>query len=211
MGNRVVANRGHRAALLASFALLTLVPLTASAQDPAQEQEQEQEQEQGQDQKAWVAGEVRLNMRRGAGTEYKIIGSVSTNQAVTVLDEEEGWTRVELEGGKVGWLPAGYLTRTPPPNARLDELESQLAESRTRLDRAGQEAEKLRQENRALAERDVEQRERLSELTSESRELRSQERWRDWSVGAGILVIGMVTGAVLARASNRRRSSRVRL
>ena len=50
---------------------------TARAQDPS-----------------WVRGEVKLNLRRGPGTEFKIIGSVSSEQPVEILETEDGWNNV---------------------------------------------------------------------------------------------------------------------
>ena len=53
---------------------------------------------------SWVSGSVKLNLRRGASTEYKIIGSVTRDQPVTVLGSEDGWTHVRLEDGREGWI-----------------------------------------------------------------------------------------------------------
>lgn len=160
---------------------------------------------------SWVSGEVKLNLRRGASTEYKIIGSVSSHQPVTVLGSENGWTHVKLQDGRQGWIPGGYLSSDPPPAVRLDQLETEARTLRERLEKTEDEAERLLSENRSLESSDTEQRERIAQLTTENHELRSLVRWREWVTGASILVIGMIVGAILGRSSRNKRRDRLRV
>ena len=84
---------------------------------------------------AWVKGEIRLNLRSGAGTEFKILGAVETGDEVQVLSTQSKWTRVQTADGKMGWIPAGYLENEPPPTLRLLQVETEAATLRTQLDR----------------------------------------------------------------------------
>lgn len=160
---------------------------------------------------SWVSGEVKLNLRRGASTEYKIIGTVSSHQPVTVLGSENGWTHVRLEDGRQGWIPGGYLSGDPPPAIRLSQLETETRTLRTRLEKTEDEAERLLSENRSFETSDTEQRERIAQLTTENHELRALVRWREWVTGASILVFGMIVGAILSRSSRKKRSNRLRV
>jgi len=160
---------------------------------------------------SWISGEVKLNLRRGASTEYKIIGSVSSHQPVTVLGRENGWTHVKLQDGRQGWIPGGYLSSDPPPAVRLEQLETEARTLRERLEKTEDEAERLLSENRSFESSDTEQRERIAQLTTENHELRSLVRWREWVTGASILVIGMIVGAILGRSSRNKRRDRLRV
>ncbi len=162
-------------------------------------------------QTSWVGGEVKLNLRRGPSTEYKIIGSVSSEEPVTVLDSQDGWTQVRLENGQEGWIPGGYLSSEPPAAIRAERLETEARSLRDRLATSETEAERLRSENQSLSAAETEQRERITALTTENHELRALVRWREWITGASILAIGMIVGALLRRRSGRRRSDRLRL
>ncbi|MBO4351328.1 MAG: SH3 domain-containing protein [Proteobacteria bacterium] len=51
-----------------------------------------------------------LNVRSGPGTSYGKIGSLSQGSQVTVLEEKDGWYRIEYEG-KEGWISAEYCTK----------------------------------------------------------------------------------------------------
>ena len=55
----------------------------------------------------WVRGNIRLNLRSGAGTQFKIIGAVETGDEMEVVARGESWTRVRNTEGKTGWIPAG--------------------------------------------------------------------------------------------------------
>lgn len=159
----------------------------------------------------WVRGNIRLNLRSGAGTQYKITGAVETGDEMTVLSTGEKWTRVRTAEGKTGWIPAGYLETEPPPTLRLAQLESETATLRTSLEEIRSEASNLRETNATLASTDSGQREEIESLKIENYELRAGSRYREWITGALILISGMILGAFLHRNSTRRPSSRIRL
>lgn len=169
---------------------------------------------------AWVSGRVSLNLRRGPGTEYKILGKIAAEDHVRVLNSREGWREVRLDNGRTGWLPSGYLVASAPASVRVAGLERELDQARKELaaaiaeaTRQTREAEKratgLASENSTLRANDEEQATRIERLARTNRELQTTVRWREWLVGAGILVVGMITGALL-RSGTRRRDSRLR-
>jgi uncharacterized repeat protein (TIGR02543 family) len=49
-----------------------------------------------------------LNVRKGPGTSYSILGTLSKNDEVEVIKFNENWGRIEF-GGKEGWISASYL------------------------------------------------------------------------------------------------------
>ena len=160
----------------------------------------------------WVKGEVRLNLRSGAGTQFKILGSIQTGDSVTVLGTHESWTRVETAERKIGWIPAGYLETEPPPKLRLEQAETEAATLRTQLEELRGQTSSLRESNATLTANDSGQREENDALKLENFELRAGARYQEWATGAMILGVGMLVGAMLHRRnSNRRSSSRLRL
>lgn len=160
---------------------------------------------------AWVKGSVRLNLRSGAGTQYKILQSVETGDSMTILGRADDWTRVRTSEGKVGWIPAGYLETEPPPTLRLAMLETETGTLRSELEEIRAEAARLRESNATLAASDSGQREQIESLNIENYELRAGSRYQEWITGALILALGMIIGAFLHRNSTRRPSSRIRL
>ena len=159
----------------------------------------------------WVRSYIRLNLRSGAGTQFKILGAVETGDELRVLSRGESWTRVQSADGRIGWIPAGYLEAEPPPTLRLQQLETETASLRSELEEIRTEASQLRESNATLAATDSGQREEIESLKIDNYELRAGSRYQEWITGALILSLGTLVGAFLHRNSTRRPSSRIRL
>ncbi|MGB5880496.1 MAG: TIGR04211 family SH3 domain-containing protein, partial [Thermoanaerobaculia bacterium] len=160
---------------------------------------------------AWVSGEVRLNLRSGAGNQYRIMGVLKTGDGVQVLERDEKWTKIRTAEGEEGWIPGGYLNPQPPPAIRLEELEVEVASLRNVLESAESEASGLRRRSEDLASNDSEQKAEIERLTKENYRLHAGERWAEWITGALVLSTGMALGALLSRISSRRHRQRLRL
>ena len=51
-----------------------------------------------------------VNVRAGAGKDSEKIGSLSGNEEVTILEEENGWYKIEYKGG-TGYVSADYVDK----------------------------------------------------------------------------------------------------
>ena len=158
---------------------------------------------------AWVEDQVRLNLRTGPGSQFRILGSVETGDSVEVLARGDGWVEVRAEG-KSGWVPDGFLQNEPPALVKLRRIEAETAELRSKSGQLNDESTRLRSENAQIAARESEQRAELERLTRDNMELRAGARWPEWIAGACILGVGMALGALL-RGSARRQTPRIRL
>lgn len=56
----------------------------------------------------YVKVNTTLNVRSGAGTNYKAVGSLKNGARVTVYEEKNGWSRI----GSGQWVSSSYLTST---------------------------------------------------------------------------------------------------
>jgi uncharacterized protein YgiM (DUF1202 family) len=174
--------------------------LTISPATPSQAQE------------AWVMDkEVSLTLRTGAGTQYRIIGSLTTGDVATILTRSEGWTKVRTATGKEGWVSAGFLQASPPAQVELERLERDTEELRRQVAELSETTTDLRATKDELESDDEEQRLEVDRLTRENYELRAGARWPEWITGAGIVLVGIALGAILGRSASRRRQPRVRL
>jgi SH3 domain protein len=159
---------------------------------------------------AWVTG-APLNLRSGAGTDFRITAQLPPDSRVEVVTQADGWTQVRTDEGKVGWIAAGFLKAQAPPRARLAQLERETTELRERMETTSSEAQQLEREYAEVSGRDEQQRTELERLTRENMKLRVGERWAEWLTGALILSLGMAAGAILRGIASRRRASRLRL
>jgi SH3 domain protein len=186
------SDRIRRAAWLAGLAAL-LVAGTASAE------------------RAWIKDELRLNIRTGAGTQYRIVGVVETGDQVDIVSRADGWTQVKTGDGRTGWIPAGYLQPEAPARMVVEQHVKESAELRKRVEDLTQQVEALSGGNADLAGRDAEQQAEIDRLTRENMELRVGARWPEWVAGASILFVGGLLGILIRGASQRRPSPRIRI
>lgn len=193
---------GSRSGSLIS-ALIILIAGVADFATPAEAAEQ-----------AWIRGEIRLNVRSGPGTAYRILGGVATGDGLSVLERGEGWIKVRLanDAATEGWIPEGYLKAEPPPTIRLAQLEVEVLQLTSRLESTSGEGEQLRSANETLSQSDTLQRAEIDRLILENTKLRAGARYPELIAGASILAAGMILGAMLHKSSaSRRPTSRIRL
>ena len=50
-----------------------------------------------------------LNVRSGAGTNYKVLFSVKKNEQVNITQTSNGWYKIKTSTGKQGWASADYI------------------------------------------------------------------------------------------------------
>jgi len=188
----ILWHRPGRAAALALAVLLVAAP-AARAQE------------------AWVKDEVTLNLRTGAGNQYRITGTLRTGDSVRVVTRGDGWTQVRMAGGDQGWIPAGFLMEEPPAAIRVTGMEHETRELRGTVESLREEVTTLRAAQSALESSESVQRNRAQELEAENLELRAGARWPEWITGAGILASGMLVGSIVNQWASRRPRSRIRL
>ena len=160
---------------------------------------------------AWIRAEVRLNLRTGPGSGYRILDVLQTGDGVKVLERADGWTKIQAADGKQGWIPAGYLKAEAPPTIRLGQLEQEVTQLRGRLETVTAEREQLHEANEQLQSTDAQQRQRIAELDRETARLQGGQRWPEWITGAGVLCVGMLLGMLWTRSAGRRSTPRIRL
>jgi len=153
---------------------------------------------------AWVGDELRVNVRSGASNRYRVIGAIGTGDTVTILSRLEGWTQVRTDKIEEGWIPAGFLQAEPPARVTLVARDRKIAELERRVEESTASESRIRLEHDDVASRDGEQQAEISRLTRENLELRVGARWPEWLTGAGIVLVGMILGSIVARGSNRR-------
>ena len=104
---------------------------SSEAEEPASEDESKSSEEASSEEESTESEEVRqakkavldkytnlgmitgvrnyLNMRKGPSTDYEICGVIFKNCAVEILEENDGWMKIE-SGGATGYVSAEYVT-----------------------------------------------------------------------------------------------------
>lgn len=71
----------------------------------------------------YVSDQLEASLRRGEGTEFKVVKMVRSGDALEKLEESStGYTKVRTSGGTEGFILTRYLMEQPAARKRLDEV-----------------------------------------------------------------------------------------
>jgi SH3 domain protein len=71
----------------------------------------------------YVKPSSEITMRRGKGTDFKIIAVLKDGTPVEMLAESDEWAQVRLESGKEGWVLRRFLSDAPPLGQQVELLQ----------------------------------------------------------------------------------------
>ena len=98
----------------------------------------------------YVKDILRLPLRTGNSTEYKIIAVIESGLQVELLQTQEDWTQVRLPSGKEGWVQSRYLSAQPTSKIKLEQLEIRHKNLTAQAATLLEENTKLKREKRKL-------------------------------------------------------------
>ena len=62
----------------------------------------------------YVNDSVKITLRTGQGTNYKVLAMINLGQELEVLQPDDEWTQVKLPSGMEGWVLTRFLTYDKP-------------------------------------------------------------------------------------------------
>ncbi|MFV9645171.1 MAG: TIGR04211 family SH3 domain-containing protein [Desulfobacterales bacterium] len=62
----------------------------------------------------YVNDSVKITLRTGQGTNYKVLAMINLGQELEVLQPDDKWTQVKLPSGMEGWVLTRFLTYDKP-------------------------------------------------------------------------------------------------
>lgn len=103
----------------------------------------EQEDENYSGQYFYVKPSSEVAVRRGQGTEFKIVALIKDGSEVVLLEENDAYAHVRLANGKDGWMLKRFLSPDPPLAEVVASLRMEKEEVLARESNARQELEEL--------------------------------------------------------------------
>jgi SH3 domain protein len=98
----------------------------------------------------YVSDMLKLTLRTGPSTENKILAVIESGQQLELLEAGDEWSRVQLPGGKEGWVLSRYLTPDETSNVKLEHLQAQHKNLTAQAAELLEENTKLKAENEKL-------------------------------------------------------------
>lgn len=77
-------------------------------------------------------------VRRGQGTEFKIVGIVKDGTAVELLEESEDYAQIRMDDGTEGWILKRFLSDSMPLAQLVEELQNENERGKQKEEEANQ-------------------------------------------------------------------------
>ncbi len=70
----------------------------------------------------YIKPSAEIPVRRGQGTEYRILVVLENGTEVSILEENSPWAKIQTQNGTEGWILRRYLSDQTPPDILVKEL-----------------------------------------------------------------------------------------
>jgi SH3 domain protein len=121
----------------------------------------------------YVRDVLRLPIRTGQSTEYKIIAVIESGVKVEILQAQDEWTQVRLPNEKEGWVQSRYLTAEPTSKIKLEKLEAKHRNLTTYAASLNEENASLKREKRELGADLAESQKALNQISKDFESLKA--------------------------------------
>jgi SH3 domain protein len=98
----------------------------------------------------YVTDLLKLPLRTGASTEYKILDLVKSGQQLEVVEPGKDWSKVRLPNGKEGYVLNRYLVGQPTSAVQLAKLQVKYTSLRQQSTALIEENNRFKQENKTF-------------------------------------------------------------
>ena len=100
----------------------------------------------------YIKPTAEIPLRRGQGTDYKILAIVSDGVAVNITEEDDAWAKVTTENDEEGWILKRYLTQDTPLDKVVTALRAENSTLKEKFDTIQQQNTELQRLKTALEE-----------------------------------------------------------
>lgn len=172
----------------------------------------------------YIAENLSIYMRKGAGNQFKISGSIQAGEPVTVLDKKDNFVLIRDSRNREGWVLASEISQTASPRelipqlqqevqtltAKLKNMDSDWQRRTAEMQRRSQDAEK---QSSNLFEENAQLKRELEIVKNKNRNLEIMQDAEKRTIaiqyfiyGGSVLVVGLLLGLIIPIILPKRRS-----
>lgn len=173
----------------------------------------------------YVTENLNTYLRKGAGDQFKISGTIQAGEKVTVLDRKERYTLIRDDKNREGWILNSELTSTPSSKELAPKLQQQVEELTLKLNRIDSDwqqrtvemqrrAEQANQQSSMLLDQNAQLKRELDILKSKNRDLEALQDAQSREImiqyfiyGGSVLGVGLLLGLIIPLLFPRRRNN----
>ena len=171
----------------------------------------------------YVTENLSTFLRKGAGEQFKIAGSIQAGEAVTVLDKKDRYTLIRDSKNREAWILTSELSSTPSSREENPKLKAQVQELTLKLNRVDSDwqqrineiqrrSKQAEQQSSELLEQNSQLKRELEMTKNKNRDLEAmldankREIAIQWFIyGGSVLGVGLLIGLVLPHILPRRK------
>lgn len=98
----------------------------------------------------YVTDLLKLPLRTGPSTEYKILALIESGQQLEVVEPGDNWSLVRLANGKEGYVLNRYLVPQPTSAVQLEQLQAKYNTLRQQVKSLIEENNRFKEENQTF-------------------------------------------------------------
>lgn len=172
----------------------------------------------------YITENLSTYMRKGAGNQFKISGSIQAGEPVTVLDKKDNFVLIRDSRNREGWVLASEISQTASPRelipqlqqevqtltAKLKNMDSDWQRRTAEMQRRSQDAEK---QSSNLFEENAQLKRELEIVKNKNRNLEIMQDAEKRTIaiqyfiyGGSVLVVGLLIGLIIPIILPKRRS-----
>ena len=172
----------------------------------------------------YIAENLSTYMRKGAGNQFKVSGSIQAGEPVTVLDKKDNFVLIRDSRNREGWVLASEISQTASPRelipqlqqevqtltAKLKNMDSDWQRRTAEMQRRSQDAEK---QSSNLFEENAQLKRELEIVKNKNRNLEIMQDAEKRTIaiqyfiyGGSVLVVGLLLGLIIPIILPKRRS-----
>ncbi|WP_448211279.1 TIGR04211 family SH3 domain-containing protein [Colwellia sp. MEBiC06753] len=163
----------------------------------------------------FISDELFIYMHSGAGSNYRIVGSINAGTQVQLTgNAENGYTEIIDDKDRVAWVEDKFVSEKPGLRFVVAELNGQLATTNEREENFKAQIDQTSIQLKNAKEQITKLSNTVAQLEGELKSTQSKLSTQDLDVkkewffnGAIVLGIGLLFGLILPRLSLRRKSS----
>lgn len=173
----------------------------------------------------YITENLNTYMRKGAGDQFKISGTIQAGEKITVLDRSGRYTLVKDSRGREGWVLSSEVTQTASPKDLIPQLKQQVQELSLKLSKVDQDwqertaemqrrSQQATQQSNELIEQNAQLKRELDILKSKNRDLETMQDAEQraiiiqWFIyGGSVLGVGLLLGLLIPLILPRRRKN----
>lgn len=173
----------------------------------------------------YITENLSTYMRKGAGDQYKISGTIQAGEKITVLDRKDRFVLIRDSKNREGWVLASDISQTASPKELIPQLQQQVQDLTTKLGKIDNDwqqrtiemqrrTQQAEQQSSKLLDQNVQLKRELDILKNKNRDLETmhdadkREIVIQWFIyGGSVLAAGLILGLLIPFILPRRKRS----